>query len=524
MNVTQQIINDWITDNDINATLILRNLNLRVLPDLPPNLIKLDCSNNQITTLPDNLSNNLILLNCSRNYLSNLPELPHNLKTLKCGNNELTTLPTLPPNLVELNCNNNELTTLPTLPDSLQELYCNSNELTTLPPLPPNLIELNCNENLLTTLPTLPPNLVELNCNENELTNLPELPNTLIELSCYNNNLTTLPDLPNSLQELSIDNINLLNPIQIQFLNNNDVEVYIDNIRINLIPHLPELTQEELNNRRILGENIYNQVTNDQLLRNANIIDNLLQNVDDDIKTQKQYNFTNNELKCENDSNFSGDELNNIDKIFLFLNEDTGKYIIYCYTADELITSFLSNEKLYKWNKDFTKNWPGNPDLNKRILKEPYTNSYINFDNLNKIIIYNCFLLKPTKKYRLGTAEVNWESRMHGRDIDIAMVYDVYPINYELIKNKVKISKDDIINFVPKLQDIDNRYNTNLIITNLDEKTDNIITDINSLNKNMNYQISNNKIQIINTKFYRQDLISDTNQYPNIIKITQFYK
>ena len=61
MNVTQQIINDWITDNDINATLILRNLNLRVLPDLPPNLIKLDCSNNQITTLPDNLSNNLIL-------------------------------------------------------------------------------------------------------------------------------------------------------------------------------------------------------------------------------------------------------------------------------------------------------------------------------------------------------------------------------------------------------------------------------------------------------------------------------
>jgi len=113
---------------------------------------------------------------------------------------------------------------------------------------------------------------------------------------------------------------------------------------------------------------------------------------------------------------------------------------------------------------------------------------------------------------------------MHGRDIDIAMVYDVYPINYELIKNKVKISKDDIINFVPKLQDIDNRYNENLIITNLDEKTDNIITDINSLNKNMNYQISNNKIQIINTKFYRQDLISDTNQYPNIIKITQFYK
>ena len=111
---------------------------------------------------------------------------------------------------------------------------------------------------------------------------------------------------------------------------------------------------------------------------------------------------------------------------------------------------------------------------------------------------------------------------MHGTDDNIHMVYDIYPINYELIKNKLKIIKDNVINFVPKLEDIDNRYTDNLIITNLD--TDEVIDDINTLNKNINYQISNKKIKIINTKLYRQDILNATKEYPDIINATEFIR
>ena len=486
MDIAQTRINNWITNNNINVPLILSNLNLPELPVLPNNLKILYCDNNELTTLP---------------------ELPNNLQRLVCDKNKLRNLPTLPNSLKILDCDDNKLTALPELPNSLQKLVCSYNRLSNLPILPNTLQELNCNNNKLPTLPTLPNNLQTLDCRNNQLTNLPILPNNLRELVCSYNQLTNLPNLPNSLQKLLIDSINLLNNTQIQFLLNNNVEVYDSNE--DLIELLPERNENLVNNELNIEykNNYYNN--NNEL----------------NIEYKNNYYNNNNELNCGNDTTFLGDEIDNIDKIFLFLNEDTGKYNIYCYTTDELINTLLKAEKLYKWNKeikDIENNWPGKPNLNKRVLKEPYTNSYINFDNLNKIIIYNCFLLKPTKKYRLGSGEANLVSRMHGRNIDIAMVYDVYPINYELIKNKVKISKDDIINFVPKLQDIDNRYNENLIITNLDEKTNNIIPDINSLNKDMNYQISNNKIQIINTKFYRQDILKDKTQYPNIINATEF--
>jgi Leucine-rich repeat (LRR) protein len=58
-----------------------------------------------------------------------LPTLPQNLKKLNCSHNQLNLLPTLPQNLKKLDCFNNQLMSLPTLPQNLEILYCYNNPI-----------------------------------------------------------------------------------------------------------------------------------------------------------------------------------------------------------------------------------------------------------------------------------------------------------------------------------------------------------------------------------------------------------
>jgi Leucine-rich repeat (LRR) protein len=101
--------------------------------------------------------NDIMFIDCSSNELTSLPEhLPDSLQKLDCGSNELTSLPEhLPDSLQEFWCINNKLTSLPEhLPDSLQKLHCYSNKLTSLPEyLPSSLQKLHCGSNELTSLP-----------------------------------------------------------------------------------------------------------------------------------------------------------------------------------------------------------------------------------------------------------------------------------------------------------------------------------------------------------------------------------
>ena len=81
---------------------------------------------------------------------------------------QLEKLPELPPTLKELICTNNNLTTLPELPQNLEKLYCQFNYIEFLPELPKTLITLNCGRNRITSLPSeLPPNLKILQCKFN---------------------------------------------------------------------------------------------------------------------------------------------------------------------------------------------------------------------------------------------------------------------------------------------------------------------------------------------------------------------
>ena len=65
--------------------------------------------------------NEIVFLDCSDNELTSLPDhLPHSLQELYFSDNKFTSLPDLPNSLQKLYCSNNRLTSLPELPNSLQ--------------------------------------------------------------------------------------------------------------------------------------------------------------------------------------------------------------------------------------------------------------------------------------------------------------------------------------------------------------------------------------------------------------------
>jgi Leucine-rich repeat (LRR) protein len=165
-------------------------------------LASLNCTNNKLTRLPNNLPVTLQNINIEYNQITALPEeLPINLRIFNCSDNLLTQLPAnLPANLRILDCSHNQISALPkTLPTELTTLFCSDNLLTSLPVLPIKLEGLKCSYNKLKTLPLLPKPLIRLSCQYNdELKCLPFLPNNLINLDisktivCVPNIVTTL--------------------------------------------------------------------------------------------------------------------------------------------------------------------------------------------------------------------------------------------------------------------------------------------------------------------------------------------
>jgi hypothetical protein len=121
-----------------------------------------------------------------------------------CNAKQLTSLPELPNDLILLDCSHNKLKKLPKLPDSLKILRCGENELETLPELPEGLRYINCHSNQLINLPNVHYGLTDLLCYNNNLTSLPELPDSLKSLWCYNNPLECLlPFKYTEIQKLS---------------------------------------------------------------------------------------------------------------------------------------------------------------------------------------------------------------------------------------------------------------------------------------------------------------------------------
>ena len=177
----------------ITGNLLCHNNQLTSLPDNLTVGGNLYCYNNQLTSLPDNLTvgGNL---ECHNNQLTSLPDNLTVGGSLYCSYNQLTSLPddlTVEDNL---NCSDNQLTSLP---DDLTvggSLYCFNNQLTSLPD---NLTvggNLDCSDNQLTSLPDNLTVGCGLYCYNNQLTSLPDNLTVGGNLYCYNNQLTSLPD------------------------------------------------------------------------------------------------------------------------------------------------------------------------------------------------------------------------------------------------------------------------------------------------------------------------------------------
>ena len=131
-------------------------------------------------------------------------------KSLLLTNLNITSMPQLPNSLKNLWCFNTKLTELPLLPTSLQLLYCYDTNITELPPLPSSLISLSCGDTQITELPPLPNSLINIACNHTNITELPPLPPNLDYLDCSDTNITELPPLPHSLEFLIVKNCPLV--------------------------------------------------------------------------------------------------------------------------------------------------------------------------------------------------------------------------------------------------------------------------------------------------------------------------
>lgn len=121
-------------------------------------LVTLNCSHNDLEQLDVKNSKSLVALNCSANQLTELDvDVTHkpNLERVECQNNQLTSL-ILGQNklLKKLNCANNQLTQLNlNNMNSLKELKCQNNQLTALDvSSSPNLTTLVLKNNHLTSL------------------------------------------------------------------------------------------------------------------------------------------------------------------------------------------------------------------------------------------------------------------------------------------------------------------------------------------------------------------------------------
>lgn len=142
----------------------IRNKNITSLSGIEyfTSLKKLDCLDNQLTTI--DVSKNLALTNlyCGHNQLTHI-DVSKNINIIKidCSNNKLTTLDVSKNlNLIELFCCCNLLTTIKFGEnDVLRKIYCPYNQLSVLD-IRQNkgLIELNCKDNLRNTVIIVDPN------------------------------------------------------------------------------------------------------------------------------------------------------------------------------------------------------------------------------------------------------------------------------------------------------------------------------------------------------------------------------
>lgn len=178
-----------------------------------PNIKKLYCANNLLTTLDISKNTNLTDLQCHDNRLTALDvSMNKKLTYLHCYNNQISVLDVSQnKGLKYLYCQNNKITSMDvSVNTALLSLYCNGNQITNLL-LGTNtvLTYLRCQDNQLSTIDiTKNTGLEYFYCNNNALTELNVTNNSILKnIHCSKNQLTTLDISKNTtLKSVLMDN------------------------------------------------------------------------------------------------------------------------------------------------------------------------------------------------------------------------------------------------------------------------------------------------------------------------------
>jgi len=247
----------------------------------------------------ENIAKNVVKLDCSYNNLTSIPESIgelKNLKELSCYNNKLTYLPDSIGNLRNLttfDCSRNQLVSLPESIGDLQNLttfYCYNNKLTSLPDSIGNLRTLttfSCSDNQLVSLPVSIGklrNLTTFHCSRNKLVSLPESIGELRNLkifSCNSNQLVSLPESIGKLQNLTIFYCqnNKLVSLPISIIRLRKLQYFFKDVNpIEYIP--PNLFRflQNLGNRA--GNSILNVYNDRQSVHNHNIQESIRKSIE----------------------------------------------------------------------------------------------------------------------------------------------------------------------------------------------------------------------------------------------------
>ncbi|MEP7263888.1 MAG: T9SS type A sorting domain-containing protein [Bacteroidota bacterium] len=173
------------------------------LPDLPPQLKRLEAQANLFDNLPA-LPSTLQYMDVSYNDLNSLGPLPPQLEYLFAGSNHLQDLHQLPASLIVLRVPGNEIAHVDSFPPLLQEISIWDNRLDSVCDFPSGLKTLNLSNNKLKRIPLLPDSLNTIYISYNNLSEFPVIPSNVSYLDC-SHTISCLPVLPNSIVHLNFD-------------------------------------------------------------------------------------------------------------------------------------------------------------------------------------------------------------------------------------------------------------------------------------------------------------------------------
>lgn len=207
--------------------LMLPDLHLDRILDLPDSILKINFKNNVITTI-SHLPDSLTELDITNNLIRDLPILPMNLTILNCNNNYISKIEKLPPKLEQLYIANNKLEELPELPDTLYWLGCNNNPIKVIPKLPELMRYLILHHTLIEIIPNIPIYLHELNISHTNVKSLPDINHYNIKNFCASySNISELPSFSILDHHINININNYHNsPLYSKIENRFDKNVY----------------------------------------------------------------------------------------------------------------------------------------------------------------------------------------------------------------------------------------------------------------------------------------------------------